>query len=141
MRISPSSLTVLLVAVSGALPLWGCSFVYVVGPPPTTQQDCTRSLASPVADTVFAVPGAALVTAAALDNPSACPAGMPNCHEDDSDALGRLGDTVAVVIGLAEMIPFAASAIYGFSKVDECKSYPAPSPSPNPSLRTKTTHR
>jgi hypothetical protein len=143
-RLSP--LFCLLVAASGG---GGCSFLFVSAPPANNEKlnyfDCTSSNALPVVDTVIGgVYG--IATVAELSNRSS--------SQSTSDTVG----SVAVPLLVAGL--FAASAINGLGKTDECRnarvklmarldrlepqnqgdpgagSYPAPDPwlSPAPAL-------
>ena len=99
--------------LGGCLMVGGCSFLEVSGPPRPAPRDgrveCTDSRVYPIADVVAAALGAGVAGAIALSPPS-----------------GENPGGTAIVLGIAGVgIVTAAigtlSALYGFSKVGDCR--------------------
>lgn len=84
----------------------GCSFLFVKGPPEQHAQmatfDCSDSNAWPVVDAIWA----------ALNGIGAASAAGDDTNPDQGRIVG---------VGIAWLVVSGASAIYGFSKVGDCK--------------------
>lgn len=92
----------------------GCSFMFVKAPSTTPRQvqppDCTPSYAAPIVDTVLVgTVGLAVVWGAAQGGPA-----LQGPYD-----FAHLAPTVAVWAGVAAV---AASALYGYIEVGDCRS-------------------
>ena len=109
------------VALLVALVLSACSFIGVRGPE-SRGMDCSSNRTAPAVDTLVAV-GAAVGTVAALISKS------KHCMEESfsgepSTCVQRALAGVSIVIG----VPYALSAVYGYTTVSTCRRYRAHPP-------------
>jgi len=101
------------VAVVTSLSISGCSFIFSEGPPPNHQRlpyfDCSTSYAPPVLDTIWG----------GLNGLGAI-AAMGSSDEEWKADQGSDRSTV-IGVGLVWLAVSGASAIYGYSKVGQCR--------------------
>jgi hypothetical protein len=98
-----------------ALAQSGCSFVFVKGPPANHAEvpelDCSSRRGWPVLDTIGAGLSSVAVVSAAADD--SLPA---------TDGANKSNRDRTMVLGLGWLVVSGISALYGFSKVSECRS-------------------
>jgi hypothetical protein len=111
-----------LVTVVSLLPCWGCSFIFVRGPPastaaPTQDARCTRAYVAPALDVVATVllGGIGAAAVATPDTPG-CPG--QECYYNGGAAARAIG---VLFVGVAAVS--ALSSIYGYIKVDRCQTW------------------
>ena len=92
----------------------GCSFVAVSdprpmrGPAPAGAVVCESTYVAPVFDALVAIAGIALIAWGAT-------------AESDPEGHTVTGRDFAAIPGLALLVPFGFSSVYGFTKVADCK--------------------
>ena len=111
-----------LLALVSLLPCWGCSFIFVRGPPAPTaaaapDAQCTRAAVAPSIDLAAAVIlGAFGVADVATRNDPGCPG--PDCYFNGASITRGTG---ILLLGAAAVS--AASSIYGYVKVHRCETW------------------
>lgn len=90
----------------------GCSFAFVTPPPhapqPQQQIDCTTNYVGPIVDTVLATLGG-MLSLLVLSGPC-----IDVCEES--------AKTKGLLLALPLFVLPTASAVYGYSKVNDCRS-------------------
>jgi hypothetical protein len=104
------------VALLTSLSVSGCSFIFSEGPPPNHQRlpffDCSTSYAPPVLDTVFG--GLFALSAVSV-------VGTSDTEWKRENPATETSRSSVIVVNVVMLGLLGASAIYGYSKVGQCR--------------------